>query len=57
VLISAASREVRESLNAHGVRSPAVRFEPTLEDAFAAAHASLSPLKVSEDLLCVVHDS
>ena len=57
VLISAASREVRESLNAHGVRSPAVRFEPTLEDAFAAAHASLSPLKVSEDLLCIVHNS
>jgi SulP family sulfate permease len=57
VLISAASREVRESLNSHGVRSPAVRFEPTLEDAFAAAHATLSPLKISEDLLCSVHES
>lgn len=42
LLISAASPEVRESLAAHGVVSPAVQFEPSLEDAFAAAHAGLA---------------
>ena len=46
LLISAASPEVRESLASHGVRSPAVRFEPTLEDAFAAAHAGLAQQKI-----------
>lgn len=42
LLISAASPEVQRSLAAHGVQSPTIRFEPSLEDAFAAAHASLA---------------
>ena len=46
--ISAASPEVRESLTSHGVRSPGVRFEPSLADAFAAAHARLAQVRATE---------
>ena len=42
LLISAASPAVRESLASHGVQPPAVRFEPSLDDAFAAARAQLA---------------
>ena len=42
LLISAASPKVREALSTHGVRSPAVGFEPSINDAFAAARLLLS---------------
>jgi hypothetical protein len=30
-------------LTAHGVRPPQVQFEPTIERAFASAHAAIRP--------------
>jgi SulP family sulfate permease len=41
LLISGASQSVQQMLTAHGVRPPQVRFEPTIEQAFASAHAAI----------------
>ena len=43
LLISAASPAIRRTLAAHGIKPPAIPFEPSIEAALAAAHAAIAP--------------
>jgi SulP family sulfate permease len=45
LLISGASPAVRQSLLSHGVRPPAVTYEPSLDNAIATAHTLTAALK------------
>jgi SulP family sulfate permease len=49
VIVSGASTAIRRALNTHGVDSPLVTFEPTVEAAIAAARDSgvLARAKIS----------